>query len=105
MPHHRSTVGAVLTVHDFLMYRLIGSDDVGDVDLCRLKGSGNDKGDDRCVDQRKWYAMKVMNKDALVAKIKVDGAETERKVLKMLDQPFLPTLDAELEDSRNICFK
>ena len=105
MSHHHSAGGAALTVHDFLVYRRIGSGDVGDVYLYRLKGSSDDEGDDRCFDQQKWYTMKVMNKDALVTKTEVDRAETEKKVLKMLDHPFLSTLYAELENSCNICFK
>ncbi|KAJ8758712.1 hypothetical protein K2173_000433 [Erythroxylum novogranatense] len=49
------------------------------------------------------YAMKVVDKEALALKKKVHRAEMERKILKMLDHPFLPTLYAEFEASHFSC--
>lgn len=47
--------------------------------------------------------MKVVNKNILAMKKKLQRAETERKILKMLDHPFLPTLHAEFEASHFSC--
>ncbi|KAL6282714.1 hypothetical protein ACE6H2_013643 [Prunus campanulata] len=47
--------------------------------------------------------MKVVDKEALALKKKVHRAEMERKILKMLDHPFLPTLYAEFEASHFSC--
>ncbi|KAM1022484.1 hypothetical protein ACFX15_042610 [Malus domestica] len=47
--------------------------------------------------------MKVVNNEALVMKKKVQRTEIERKILKMLDHLFLPTLYAEFEASHFSC--
>jgi serine/threonine protein kinase len=47
--------------------------------------------------------MKVVDKDAVALKKKSQRAEMERKILKMLDHPFLPTLYAEFEASHFSC--
>lgn len=85
---------AALGLRDFRLVRRIGSGDIGTVYLCRL-GSGSEGGG--------VYAMKVVDKEVLAAKKKSERAETERKVLKMLDHPFLPTLYAEFEASHFSC--
>lgn len=86
----RKNTGGGLGFRDFSLVRQIGSGDIGKVYLCRLRS------DESC-----YYAMKVVNKDVLAVKKKLKRAETERKILKMLDHPFLPTLHAEFEAS---CF-
>lgn len=47
--------------------------------------------------------MKVVDNEILALKKKVQRAETERKIMKMLDHPFLPTLYAEFEASHFSC--
>ncbi|KAM1087698.1 hypothetical protein ACFX2H_013184 [Malus domestica] len=47
--------------------------------------------------------MKVIDKEALVMKKKVQRAEIERKILKMPDHLFLPTLYAEFETLHFSC--
>ncbi|KAM1145879.1 hypothetical protein ACFX2I_037770 [Malus domestica] len=47
--------------------------------------------------------MKVVDNEALAIKKKVQRAKTERKILKMLDHLFLPTLYAEFEASHFSC--
>ncbi|XAR72519.1 Non-specific serine/threonine protein kinase [Bertholletia excelsa] len=84
-----------LGFRDFRLVRQIGSGDIGRVYLCRLR-DGEDAGDG-------FYAMKVVDKEVLAAKKKVHRAEMERKILKMLDHPFLPTLYAEFEASHFSC--
>ncbi|GAV76411.1 Pkinase domain-containing protein [Cephalotus follicularis] len=100
-----------LTFRDFRLHRKIGSGDIGTVYLCRLSKhddddydgcSGNGGG---VIDKNRecWYAMKVVDKEALEMKKKVHRAEMERKILKMLDHPFLPSLYAEFEVSHFSC--
>ncbi|XVF00506.1 hypothetical protein REPUB_Repub04eG0007000 [Reevesia pubescens] len=82
-----------LSFRDFRLLRRIGSGDIGTVYLCRLTN----------VDEKCCYAMKVVDKEALEKKKKVQRAEMEKKILKMLDHPFLPTLYAEFEASHFSC--
>lgn len=82
-----------LTFRDFRLLRHIGSGDIGTVYLCRLAD----------VDEKCCYAMKVVDKEVLVMKKKAHRAEMEKKILKMLDHPFLPTLYAEFEASNFSC--
>ncbi|XVF68328.1 hypothetical protein PTKIN_Ptkin10aG0196100 [Pterospermum kingtungense] len=82
-----------LTFRDFRLLNRIGSGDIGTVYLCRLA----------TVDEKCYYAMKVVDKEALALKKKVQRAEMEKKILKMLDHPFLPTLYAEFEASHFSC--
>ncbi|KAK2384526.1 serine/threonine-protein kinase D6PKL1 [Trifolium repens] len=94
---------SALTFRDFHLLRRIGAGDIGTVYLCRLR-NGNDKfesceKDNACC----LYAMKVVDKDAVALKKKSQRAEMERKILKMLDHPFLPTLYAEFEASHFSC--
>ncbi|XP_010549538.1 PREDICTED: protein kinase PINOID [Tarenaya hassleriana] len=84
-----------LTFRDFRLVRRIGAGDIGTVYLCRLAG-----GDE---DHRSYFAMKVVDKEALAMKKKIHRAEMEKKILKMLDHPFLPTLYAEFEASHFSC--
>lgn len=89
----RSTAGSGgLGFRDFSLVRQIGSGDIGKVYLCRLRS------DESCC-----FAMKVVNKQVLALKKKIERAETERKILKLLDHPFLPTLHAQFEASHFSC--
>ncbi|XP_050368503.1 protein kinase PINOID [Argentina anserina] len=87
-----------LTYRDFRLHRRIGSGDIGTVYLCSLRSSADSSSPPSCV-----YAMKVVDKEALALKKKEPRAEMERKILKMLDHPFLPTLYAEFEASHFSC--
>lgn len=95
-----------LTLRDFRLIRRIGAGDIGTVYLCKLSKSGaeakeeeeEDEDSDHC-----FYAMKVVDREAVAVKKKVHRAEMEKKILKMLDHPFLPTLYAEFEASHFSC--
>uniref|UniRef100_A0A5B7AZS0 non-specific serine/threonine protein kinase n=1 Tax=Davidia involucrata TaxID=16924 RepID=A0A5B7AZS0_DAVIN len=84
-----------LNFQDFKLVRQIGSGDIGKVYLCRLP---NDDDDESCL-----YAMKVVDREILALKKKIERAEMEKKILKMLDHPFLPTLYAQFEASEFSC--
>lgn len=49
------------------------------------------------------YAMKVVDSEVLKMKKKTERAETERRIMRMLDHPFLPNLYAEFEASQFSC--
>ncbi|KAF8413526.1 hypothetical protein HHK36_001517 [Tetracentron sinense] len=85
-----------LNFRDFKLVRRIGSGDIGNVYLCRLRSSG-------AGEESSFYAMKVVDMDALALKKKIERAEMEKRILKMLDHPFLPTLYAEFEESHFSC--
>ncbi|KAG2688854.1 hypothetical protein I3843_09G113200 [Carya illinoinensis] len=87
-----------LTFRDFRLIRRIGAGDIGTVYLCALRDCDYSGDEEPC-----FYAMKVVDKEALAKKKKVQRAEMERKILKMLDHPFLPTLYAEFEASHFSC--
>nr|XP_016453864.1 PREDICTED: protein kinase PINOID-like [Nicotiana tabacum] len=87
------SVGKGLCFRDFSLVRQIGSGDIGRVYLCRLRNAADEAAKERL------YAMKVVDNEVLALKKKVQRAETERKIIKMLDHPFLPTHYAEFEAS------
>ncbi|KAJ0963204.1 hypothetical protein J5N97_028326 [Dioscorea zingiberensis] len=79
---------------DFKLVRRIGSGDIGTVYLCRLRDEhGNVSSSSPA------YAMKVVDKQGLAKKKKLGRAETERRILRTLDHPFLPTLYADFDAS------
>ncbi|KAK4440212.1 protein kinase PINOID [Sesamum alatum] len=83
-----------LSFRDFSLVRQIGSGDIGRVYLCRLRGAE---------DEGRLYAMKVVDNEVLTLKKKTQRAETERKIMRLLDHPFLPTLFAEFAASHFSC--
>ncbi|XP_020092066.1 protein kinase PINOID-like [Ananas comosus] len=94
---------AALGPRDFKLIRRIGSGDIGTVYLCRLRD------EPRCpatagaaaaaAPARFLYAMKVVDKTAIAKKKKLERAATERRILRVLDHPFLPSLYADFDAS------
>ncbi|KAF8028910.1 hypothetical protein BT93_E1554 [Corymbia citriodora subsp. variegata] len=98
--------GARPGFRDFRLHRRIGSGDIGTVFLCSLKGGGDggaDPADGGGGAVEPLYAMKVVDKEVVEKKQKSQRAEMERRILKMVDHPFLPTLYAEFEASHFSC--
>ncbi|KAG6723887.1 hypothetical protein I3842_03G229600 [Carya illinoinensis] len=91
----RSSKGQVGLDH-FKLLRRLGSGDLGNVYLCQIRNPV--LGLPQC-----FYAMKVVDKEALAIRNKLQRAEMEKEILGMLDHPFLPTLYAELEASHYSC--
>uniref|UniRef100_A0A7C8YWQ5 non-specific serine/threonine protein kinase n=1 Tax=Opuntia streptacantha TaxID=393608 RepID=A0A7C8YWQ5_OPUST len=87
-----SANGRPLGFRDFKLVRRVGAGDISTVYLCRLRS------DESCE-----YAMKVVDREALAHKRKTQRAEMEKKILKLLDHPFLPTLYAEFDASHFSC--
>ncbi|XP_057464987.1 protein kinase PINOID-like [Actinidia eriantha] len=94
---------AELGFRDFRLIRQIGSGDIGKVYLCRLRIGGDRDADGDGGGDEGLYAMKVVDREVLAVKKKIQRAEMERKILKMVDHPFLPTLYAEFEASHFSC--
>ncbi|XP_010250008.1 PREDICTED: protein kinase PINOID 2-like [Nelumbo nucifera] len=80
----------------FQLLRRLGSGDIGNVYLCRLRNPV--VGLPECL-----YAMKVVDREALAFRKKLQRAEMEKEILGMLDHPFLPTLYADFEASHYSC--
>lgn len=91
----QSSKGGVGLDH-FRLLRRLGSGDIGNVYLCQLRNPV--VGLPQC-----FYAMKVVDKEALAIRKKLQRAEMEKEILGMLDHPFLPTLYAEFEASHYSC--
>ncbi|KAL2330937.1 hypothetical protein Fmac_018518 [Flemingia macrophylla] len=85
-----SRSGSVNLSH-FRLLKRIGYGDIGSVYLVELKGT------------RTYFAMKVMDKAALISRNKLLRAQTEREILGLLDHPFLPTLYSYFETDKFYC--
>ncbi|XP_062209362.1 protein kinase PINOID-like [Phragmites australis] len=83
---------APLGPRDFTLLRRVGAGDIGTVYLCRLENSQPDGGSASCA-----YAMKVVDRRALAKKGKLGRAAAEKRVLRRLDHPFLPTMFADFD--------
>ncbi|XP_068647397.1 protein kinase PINOID 2-like [Aristolochia californica] len=83
-------------LHNFRLLRRLGSGDIGNVYLCRLRNTL--PGLPECL-----YAMKVVDREALAVRKKLMRAEMEKEIIAMLDHPFLPTLYAQFDASHYSC--
>lgn len=88
----RAEKGQVGLQHFRILGRL-GSGDIGNVYLCQIR---NDS-------EKLYYAMKVVDMEALAVRNKLQRAQMEIQVLAMLDHPFLPTLYAHFHASHYSC--
>ena len=84
----RAAAGRVGLEH-FRLVRRLGSGDLGNVYLCQLREPWSTTG---CL-----YAMKVVDRRVAAAKKKLEHAAAERRILRALDHPFLPTLFADFD--------
>ncbi|KAJ1266396.1 hypothetical protein BS78_08G147800 [Paspalum vaginatum] len=86
----RAASAAPLGPRDFKLVRRVGGGDVGTVYLCRLRSAA--AGASPCL-----YAMKVVDRRVVARKKKLERAAAEKRVLRRLDHPFLPTLFADFD--------
>ncbi|XP_020885766.1 protein kinase PINOID 2 isoform X1 [Arabidopsis lyrata subsp. lyrata] len=89
MARLRRCCGRAVGLEHFRLLKRLGSGDIGSVYLCQIRGSP----------ETAFYAMKVVDKEAVAVKKKLGRAEMEKKILGMLDHPFCPTLYAAFEAS------
>lgn len=80
-----------LGLNHFRLLKRLGCGDIGSVYLSELCGT------------RSYFAIKVMDKEALASRKKLLRAQTEREILQSLDHPFLPTLYTHFETERFSC--
>ncbi|KAL2338337.1 hypothetical protein Fmac_012783 [Flemingia macrophylla] len=80
----------------FRLLRRLGSGDIGNVYLCQIRNPV--VGLAQC-----FYAMKVVDREALALRKKLQRAEMEKEILAMLDHPFLPTLYTDFDASHYSC--
>ncbi|CBI28164.3 unnamed protein product, partial [Vitis vinifera] len=80
----------------FRMLRRLGSGDIGNVYLCQIRNPVVGL-------PQSFYAMKVVDREALAIRNKLQRAEMEKEILGILDHPFLPTLYAEFDASHYSC--
>jgi serine/threonine protein kinase len=86
-----SAGGSPLSLVHFRLLKRLGYGDIGSVYLVELRGTGT------------FFAMKVMDKEALISRNKLVRAHTERQILGLLDHPFLPTLYTHFETDKFYC--
>ncbi|GLT73576.1 hypothetical protein SLA2020_454240 [Shorea laevis] len=79
--------GEKLGLHHFKPIRPLGCGDTGSVHLVELQGTSE------------LYAMKAMEKSAMLNRNKVHRACIEREIISLLDHPFLPTLYSSFQTS------
>ncbi|KAK9071326.1 hypothetical protein SSX86_009894 [Deinandra increscens subsp. villosa] len=88
--------GGRVSLEHFKILKRVGSGDIGNVYLCQIRnpvvGLPNS-----------FYAMKVVDREALAIRKKLQRAEMEKEILAGLDHPFLPTLYAEFDASHYSC--
>ncbi|KAM7262581.1 hypothetical protein ACFE04_000264 [Oxalis oulophora] len=92
----RRAKGGHVGLDHFRLLRRLGSGDLGNVYLCQIRNPV--VGLPQC-----FYAMKVVDREALAIRKKVQRADMEKEILGMLDHPFLPSLYAEFEASHYSC--
>ncbi|CAN6361861.1 unnamed protein product [Urochloa humidicola] len=81
---------APLGPRDFKLLRRVGGGDIGTVYLCRLRSSSTSS-------FQHLYAMKVVDRRVVAKKKKLERAAAEKRILRCLDHPFLPTLFADFD--------
>ncbi|XAR71133.1 Non-specific serine/threonine protein kinase [Bertholletia excelsa] len=86
-----AATGEKIGLNHFKPIRPLGCGDTGSVHLVELKGASE------------LYAMKAMDKSAMLTRNKVHRACTEREIISLLDHPFLPTLYTSFQTSTHVC--
>jgi serum/glucocorticoid-regulated kinase 2 len=69
-----------MTEDDFTSLKLIGKGSYGKVFLVQKK------------DDQKIYAMKILKKKAMIKRNQVNHIKTERKIMELIDHPFIVKL-------------
>ncbi|KAM5145611.1 RAC-beta serine/threonine-protein kinase A [Mantella aurantiaca] len=80
------------TMNDFDYLKLLGKGTFGKVILVREKATG------------RYYAMKILRKDVIIAKDEVAHTVTESRVLQNTRHPFLTALKYAFQTSDRLCF-
>ncbi|KAI3711679.1 hypothetical protein L1987_70219 [Smallanthus sonchifolius] len=89
--------GGQVSLDHFKILKRVGSGDIGNVYLCQIRNPVVG------LPNKLLYAIKVVDREALAVRKKLQRAETEKEILAGLDHPFLPTLYAEFDASHYSC--
>ncbi|XP_068106910.1 RAC-beta serine/threonine-protein kinase [Hyperolius riggenbachi] len=81
-----------VTMNDFDYLKLLGKGTFGKVILVREKATG------------RYYAMKILRKEVIIAKDEVAHTVTESRVLQNTRHPFLTALKYAFQTSDRLCF-
>jgi len=79
-----------MTVDDFTSLKLIGKGSYGKVFLVQKK------------DDQKIYAMKILKKKAMIKRNQVNHIKTERKIMELIDHPFIVKLIYAFQTSQKL---
>ncbi|NP_001308202.1 protein kinase PINOID 2 [Solanum lycopersicum] len=85
-----------IKLEHFRLLRRVGGGDIGSVYLCEIRNPV--VGLPQC-----FYAMKVVDREAVEIRKKLQRGEMEKEILGIIDHPFLPTLYAQFEASHYSC--
>ncbi|KAL7600084.1 protein kinase PINOID 2 [Lactuca sativa] len=96
MKRLRAEKGGRVSLDHFKILKRVGSGDIGNVYLCQIRNPVVGL-------PSSFYAMKVVDREALAIRKKLQRAEMEKEILAGLDHPFLPTLYAEFDASHYSC--
>uniref|UniRef100_A0A8C6VXK4 non-specific serine/threonine protein kinase n=1 Tax=Nothobranchius furzeri TaxID=105023 RepID=A0A8C6VXK4_NOTFU len=91
-PSERVTQIRSSTMHDFEYLKLLGKGTFGKVILVKEKATG------------RYYAMKILKKEVIVAKDEVAHTLTENRVLQNSKHPFLTGLKYSFQTHDRLCF-
>ncbi|XP_009588319.1 protein kinase PINOID 2-like [Nicotiana tabacum] len=104
----RVKTGQIKLEH-FRLLRRVGGGDIGNVYVCEIRNPivisnwPENYTMSRGLLPQCFYAMKVVDKEALIIRKKLQRAEMEKEILGIIDHPFLPTLYAQFEASHYSC--
>uniref|UniRef100_H0VK35 non-specific serine/threonine protein kinase n=1 Tax=Cavia porcellus TaxID=10141 RepID=H0VK35_CAVPO len=87
-----SKARAKVTMNDFDYLKLLGKGTFGKVILVREKATG------------RYYAMKILRKEVIIAKDEVAHTVTESRVLQNTRHPFLTALKYAFQTNDRLCF-
>uniref|UniRef100_A0A7S2JRP2 Protein kinase domain-containing protein n=1 Tax=Leptocylindrus danicus TaxID=163516 RepID=A0A7S2JRP2_9STRA len=81
---------SVLKLQDLRKHKLLGEGSFGKVYLTSIKG------------QKNPYALKIMNKKALIEQDQVENVKWEKDIMNRIEHPFVLQLRATFQDTNNI---
>lgn len=96
----RQVAGGRVGLEHFRIIKRVGGGDLGNVYLCQIRSPAATA---TAAAPPCYYAMKVVDREALAIRNKLIRADMEKDILGMLDHPFLPTLYADFQASHYSC--
>lgn len=88
----KSTGKKKVTLESFEFLKVLGKGTFGKVILCREKSTA------------RLYAIKILKKEVIIQKDEVAHTQTENRVLRNTNHPFLPSLKYSFQTNERLCF-